>query len=82
VLPRPILDCFALASLALAMTEGRPCRESYAGGKGTALSTVIARRRSRRSNPGGPARESCAGGVPCGPAQFWIASPALRSRSQ
>jgi len=30
--------------------------------------TVIARRRSRRSNPGGRCRESCAGGVPCGPA--------------
>src|SRR5579875_1278768 len=56
VLPCPILDCFALASLALAMTERRPCRESWAGGGGTAAATVIARRRSRRTNPVGPCR--------------------------
>src|SRR5579875_179048 len=43
VLYRPILDCFALASLALAMTGRRPRRESCAGGGGAAMSTVIAR---------------------------------------
>jgi len=46
------------------------------------LRPVIARRRSRRSNPGRPRRDSRAGGVPCGPARFWIASPALRAGSQ
>src|SRR5579875_2947498 len=75
--PRP--RCMVSRSLALAraMTGRRPCRESYAGGGGTVVSPVIARPRSGRSNPGGPALESWAGGVPCGPARFWIASPAL-----
>src|SRR5579875_1273844 len=57
-----VSPCPALAR-GLAMTEGRPCRESWAGRGGTALSAVIARRRSRRSNPGGRSCESGAGGV-------------------
>src|SRR5579875_2952285 len=60
-----ILDCFARASRGLAMTEERPCRESCAGGEGTALSTVIARRRSRRRNPGRPRREFRRGRLLC-----------------
>src|SRR5579884_1612849 len=78
----PLLDCFALASLGLAMTEGRTAPRILYGRPGHRPVTVIARRRSRRSNPGGRRHEFRAGGVPYGPGRFWIASPARRAGSQ